>query len=349
MEMKYVFISHSSKDKALTDRLCEYLARNKICYWYDGHLKGGNYATQIGNKLIKASAFVLVASEAALRSEEVQREVEYMKGKLLVPLVLDDYYFQADEGKGSITYTLGNNRIEAVIMNKYPNEEKAFERLAYLLQPAVMTWENDVGDFDLEDDGKSMLAYKGADSFLSVPPPVEKIHTRAVQGNKAVESLFVGDTVTEIGDRAFAGCANLEKVSGAKNVVRCNKSAFAGTKIVEESREDVTVVATIAVAGKNVEALKVENCRVIAEEAFFGNTCKKAEIGDGIEYIGESAFRCCLDLEQVILPATIKEVGEKAFFDCFSLKEVFCKGKAPTGLDKAFQNITNITIKETEL
>ena len=118
MELKYVFISHSSKDKALTDRLCAYLGKNKVCYWYDGHLKGGNYAEQIGNKLSRASAYILVASEPALRSPEVQLEVEHMKGKLLVPLVLDDYYFQQDEGKGSITYTLGNNRIAAVILKK---------------------------------------------------------------------------------------------------------------------------------------------------------------------------------------------------------------------------------------
>ncbi len=348
MELKYVFISHSSKDKALTDRLCSYLAKNKVCYWYDGHLKGGNYAAQIGNKLIKASAYVLVASEAALRSSEVQLEVEHMKGKLLVPLVLDDYYFQEDEGKGSITYTLGNNRIEAVIMSKYPNEEKAFARIVQLLQPAVMTWENDAGDFELLDDGRKMLAYKGEDSFLSIPAPIREIETRAVQGNKAVESLQIGETVTSIGDSAFAGCVHLAQVSGTEGVVRCGKGAFAGTKIVE-SQTGIVRVGKIAVGGADDEKLTIDGCRVVADEAFFGNGCREIELGEGVEYVGKSAFNCCLDLEKVVLPASIKEIGEKAFYDCYSLTEIVCMGKAPEGLDKACQNISKINVKETEL
>lgn len=349
MELKYVFISHSNKDKALTDRLCEYLAKSKVCYWYDGHLKGGNYAAQIGNKLIKASAYVLVASEAALRSAEVQLEVEHMKGKLLVPLVLDDYYFQEDEGKGSITYTLGNNRIEAVIMSKYPSEEKAFARLVQLLQPAVLSWENDAGDFDLADDGRKMLAYKGGDAFLSIPAPIREIETRAVQGNKAVECLQIGDTVTSIGDSAFAGCVNLAQVSGTDSVISCGKGAFAGTKIVDGAQGDIARVGKIAVGGNDCEKLTVADCRVVADEAFFGNGCKEIELCEGVEYIGKSAFCCCLDLEKVSLPASIKEIGEKAFFDCFSLTEIVCKGKAPAGLEKACQNISKINVKETEL
>ncbi|MBR2023409.1 MAG: leucine-rich repeat protein [Clostridia bacterium] len=348
MELKYVFISHSSKDKALTDRLCAYLGKNKVCYWYDGHLKGGNYAEQIGNKLIKASAYVLVASESALRSSEVQLEVEHMKGKLLVPLVLDDYYFQEDEGKGSITYTLGNNRIEAVIMNKYPSEEQAFARLVQLLQPAVMSWENDIGDFELANDGKKMLAYRGQDSFLSIPVPIEEIEMRAVQGNKDVEALQIGETVKIIGDSAFAGCRNLAQVSGMDSVTKCGKGAFAGTKIVE-SQKDIVLVGQVAVGGADADTLRIENCRVVADEAFFGNACKEIELCDGVEYIGQSAFCCCLDLEKVVLPKSIKEIGEKAFYDCFSLNEIICQGKAPVGLEKACQNISKINVKEMEI
>jgi hypothetical protein len=311
-------------------------------------LKGGNYAEQIGNKLIRASAYILVASEPALRSAEVQLEVEHMKGKLLVPLVLDDYYFQQDEGKGSITYTLGNNRIEAVILRKYDTEEQAFARLVQLLQPAIMTWENDVGDFELTDDGKTMLAYNGKDSYLSIPAPIQAIEMRAVQGNKELEALNVGETVQAIGDSAFSGCTRLTQVMGTENVVRCGKDAFAGTGIAD-GQSDIVRVGKIVVGGSDAEKLTIDDCRVVADEAFFGNNCTEIEFGDGVEYVGKSAFRCCLNLEKITFPETIKEVGEKAFFDCFFLQEIVCKGKAPAGLEQACQNISKISIKEMEL
>ena len=50
---------------------------------------------------------------------------------------------------------------------------------------------------------------------------------------------------------------------------------------------------------------------------------KHLDLSEGIEEIGEGAFRECTDLESVLIPWTVRKIGREAFAGCTSLKDVY--------------------------
>ena len=63
-------------------------------------------------------------------------------------------------------------------------------------------------------------------------------------------------------------------------------------------------------------------------------------------HIGSSAFRACLDLEDVTLSANITEIGELLFYECISLSSITIPEKVTSIGMSAFQgtSISSITI-----
>ena len=53
---------------------------------------------------------------------------------------------------------------------------------------------------------------------------------------------------------------------------------------------------------------------------------KHLEIPEGIEWIGASAFRNCVNLEYLKLPRTLSEIRDEAFKGCNKLNKIFYDG-----------------------
>ena len=53
---------------------------------------------------------------------------------------------------------------------------------------------------------------------------------------------------------------------------------------------------------------------------------KHLEIPEGIEWIGKSAFRNCVNLEYLKLPKTLDEIHDEAFKGCDNLDKIFYNG-----------------------
>ncbi|MEM9720502.1 MAG: toll/interleukin-1 receptor domain-containing protein [Bacteroidota bacterium] len=94
-----VFISHSSFDKAFTDKLVEDLISWNIPVWYDKFdIKIGESITgKINSGLQKSKYFAIVLSENAINSAWVNEELNaalikqiHSKGTFIIPLVIDD-------------------------------------------------------------------------------------------------------------------------------------------------------------------------------------------------------------------------------------------------------------------
>lgn len=60
----------------------------------------------------------------------------------------------------------------------------------------------------------------------------------------------------------------------------------------------------------------------IGAEAFAGSAVETVDLYYTTETIGEGAFRDCLGLTSIVLPASLKQVGESAFAGCVNLREV---------------------------
>src|SRR3954454_3958966 len=73
-----VFISHSSADRAIAERLCTYLEQNGVLCWMAPRdvMPGKNYGAAIVDAIDECEVFVLVLSSASNGSGQVVREVE---------------------------------------------------------------------------------------------------------------------------------------------------------------------------------------------------------------------------------------------------------------------------------
>lgn len=83
---------------------------------------------------------------------------------------------------------------------------------------------------------------------------------------------------------------------------------------------------------RDLEVLNVElpsTLKKIGDRAFAGGpkhaisaTLQKINIPEGIEVIGEEAFKSCRELQQIVLPDSLIKIGEGAFSGCQSITSV---------------------------
>ena len=94
MNVKSVFISHSSKDKAIAEMVVHSLEGQGVSCWIAPRdiLPGSNYGSEITKAIRECSVLLLLYSENSNKSDAVYREVQkaFEEKKILVPLRLHD-------------------------------------------------------------------------------------------------------------------------------------------------------------------------------------------------------------------------------------------------------------------
>lgn len=120
---------------------------------------------------------------------------------------------------------------------------------------------------------------------------------------KNSESYTVPESVKEIDDSAFAGCATVQKINLPEGLEKIGESAFANSGI------------TSVVIPKSVES--------IPKDAF--NCCEKltsVKLPQGISKMEKGAFSGCASLESIVLPDSIEYIAQHAFRYCEALKSI---------------------------
>lgn len=77
-------------------------------------------------------------------------------------------------------------------------------------------------------DGK-LINYRGNDSRIIIPDSVTSIGDSAFAWCKALTSIEIPNSVTSIGDWAFGGCSSLEEIN-LNSVTSIGDRAFLGCK-----------------------------------------------------------------------------------------------------------------------
>lgn len=123
--MKYdVFISHSSKDKNVADKLCKFLEQHKIICWIAPRdvTAGLPYAQAIMKGIVESELMVLLFSDAANKSRHVESEVNWAfnKEKIIIPYRISDIAMS-----DTLSYYVGiSHYIDGI-----PNPEACFDDL----------------------------------------------------------------------------------------------------------------------------------------------------------------------------------------------------------------------------
>ena len=137
-------------------------------------------------------------------------------------------------------------------------------------------------------------------------------------------SIYISDSVTEIGGYAFSGCS-AEIVWGEnpkiKSIGSWSFSNYSGAELIIPN--DVNTIEFSAISNCSSETIILSNSvTTIEDQAFWKcSNLTSLVIGDvsQLEFIGESAFYGCEKLASILLPDNLKTLEPLAFANCVNL------------------------------
>ncbi len=162
-------------------------------------------------------------------------------------------------------------------------------------------------------------------------------------------SYVIPDSVTNISDYAFEGCATLTSITIPDSVTNIGRDAFYNTPIYDDNTnweknvlyiDDCLIKAKSSLSG----AYSVKDgTRVIADNAFYScRSLTSVTIGNSVISIGDYSFTSCVKLSSVIIGNGVTSIGDVAFSYCDNLTNVTI-GNSVTRIGKyAFSNCTNL-------
>ena len=137
---------------------------------------------------------------------------------------------------------------------------------------------------------------------------------------EAVE-IKLGNNITEIGYKAFAGCRNLRKLEIPSSVTKIGKFALSDCRALTDIKFS-------------------EGLQEIGEQAFgyqngywCGMAASHIELPSTLKKIGKNAFAGSIFITDLYLPDGLEEIGELAFAQCNSLETVSIPANCTIGLN----------------
>lgn len=139
---------------------------------------------------------------------------------------------------------------------------------------------------------------------------LEKIPDGTFDACRNLVRVTYPETVTEIGENAFSGCAFTE-LPLSHSIRHIGDHAFAGCRSIKK-----------AVLGDHVMS--------IGKDAFKGcHQLDSVDIGNGVNVIQEYAFYGCANLKHVTIGCNVDTVAHGTFIGCQNIRDFTCRAKQP--------------------
>lgn len=138
---------------------------------------------------------------------------------------------------------------------------------------------------------------------IYIPNSVKSIQDN-VFTNTLITSIEIPDSVNVIGSSTFSLCSNLTDIT-LPNDLWIGSDAFKDTPWYNAKPDGMIYIGKIAYSYKGE----------MPENTFI-------EIKEGTKYIGESAFKGCDNLVDIIIPNGVIKIGGSAFEYCYSLTNI---------------------------
>ena len=156
----------------------------------------------------------------------------------------------------------------------------------------------------LTDNGVLTISGKGEMYDYSYPK-------RAPWGKYDIKRIIIGNGITTIGGRAFAGCSALTSVTISNSVTTIGEAAF----------HYCSALTSITIPNSVTE---------IGYSAFAGcSALTSVTIPNSVTVIGEDAFRDCTNLQKVNIGNSVKTIGEFAFNKCTNITQISSEAVVP--------------------
>jgi hypothetical protein len=182
---------------------------------------------------------------------------------------------------------------------------------------------------------------------VTMPDSVTTLGNNAFAGCTNLVAAFIGNGITNLEYAMFAGCANLTNVVLPAGLKQIDSSAFASCSRLSNIilPEGLMLMGTFVFADcRALTTVTIPNSVVQASDYSFQNCTSLTNVtfGSGISYIAYAMFLGCSSLTNIAIPSGIHELGAGAFASCPNLEGVYFEGQPPylpdyrvfTGSDK---------------
>ena len=173
-----------------------------------------------------------------------------------------------------------------------------------------------------------LIGYEGSGpkGIIYIPTDITEIGNEAFDGCAQLTKVIISDSVTTLGERVFSGCSNLKEVVLPKMLTQLNIGMFQNCTALTA----ITIPATV---------------KSIADVVFLGcSALTTITLPERLESIGNSAFASCSALTTIILPETVTSIGAGAFDSCSALTSITVPSKVTTINAGTFFNCTGATV-----
>ena len=171
---------------------------------------------------------------------------------------------------------------------------------------------------------------KGLVESVVIPNTVTKIEEYAYQDYDNLKSVAIPNSVTEICRFAFP-CRSMKHLFIPASVRKIDPEAFCYKMELEVAPDN----PSYEMRGGHLVAKK-DNVLVIGTP--------KEPIPNTVAEIGERAFICSDELEEVIIPDSVKKIGDDAFCACADLANVVIPNSVIEIGSGAFDECTSLTV-----
>lgn len=188
-------------------------------------------------------------------------------------------------------------------------------------------------DFTYRKDGEKAIitGYTGTDSAVVIPSSIDGLIVTEIAGGafrgSTMESVTFPDTLTWIGDSAFAKCDSLTEV----RLPATDKFKHMGTYAFGNC-------ANL----KKIWVPKDFKPSYMVAPFYQCDQLKEVEFEEGITEIPSSLMKSCPGIESIVIPDTVKIIGSEAFSNCENLKSVTLPASLTEIGYEAFKKCTNL-------
>ena len=202
---------------------------------------------------------------------------------------------------------------------------------------------------------------------LTLPSSLQSIGNRAFSSCSSLTSLTLPSSLQSIGDSAFEDCSSLSSLTFSSTLQSIGYWAFRGCtslrsvignqfyKVIDQMLLSADGTQVIAYWGENSEVTIPEGVQSIGDSAFRDcSSLTSFTLPSSLQSIGDSAFCDCSSLTSLTLPSSLQSIGDSAFYGCKSLRSLTlpsslqsignsafygCKSLRPLTLPSSLQSI----------